>query len=196
MNTRCLGFIRVALRLGILRLSDAGVSGSAILHYEFSTNLLDSSSNALHGKVSGTPSYVAGPYGYGSALCNGKIVAWAGPPPSPRLARLFVGGQPGQSAFFSGLLDDVRLDNEALSETQIRQSLDTHPPLSIARDASRVLLTWPASADYFVLEQRTALAQDAANWRPVTASSSVASDCLRVALERILPDCFFRLRVP
>jgi hypothetical protein len=69
------------------------------------------------------------------------------------------------------------------------------PGLSVFRTNAAVIVSWPASADGFLLETASDLAPPA-TWNPVTNPVLSASGQLSVVLPAIGPGQFHRLKLP
>jgi hypothetical protein len=108
-------------------------------------------------------------------------------------ARIRVGGQANAMAYFSGCLDDLRIYDEALDESAIAALMVPPPVLSITRQASQVVISWPAAAGSFLLEGGPCLEESAA-WQPIEGTPVLANQFWRLTLESTNPACFFRLR--
>lgn len=69
-----------------------------------------------------------------------------------RLTPIRIGGQARVNAHFGGCLDDLRVYDEALSQSQIVALLTPPPVLRIVRQGDQLLVSWPTRAGDFLLE--------------------------------------------
>ena len=74
-----------------------------------------------------------------------------------RLTPMRIGGQARLNAYFSGCLDDLRVYDEALSQSQIVAIMTPPPVLRIAWQGDQLLVSWPTRAGDFLLEACTGL---------------------------------------
>ena len=116
------------------------------------------------------------------------------PVPAPlRLTPMRIGGQARLNAYFSGCLDDLRVYDEALSQSQIVAIMTPPPVLRIAWQGDQLLVSWPTRAGDFLLEACTGAPESAA-WQPVEGTTVRSYDAWQTAVDNASPACFFRLR--
>jgi hypothetical protein len=117
------------------------------------------------------------------------------PPPSQlNLGRLTV---PLYDAF-DGVLDEVRIYNRALSDSEIQQLHDYEPPrqgpsLHLSRSGGAVIIWWPTNAAGFELETSISLGTSQ-NWTHPGWPILVLGDQNVVAADASVGRRFFRLR--
>jgi hypothetical protein len=136
----------------------------------------------------GTPSSSVGQLGANSVL-TGNITA--------SIADFRVGSTPATSSDRTppAWFDDVRVHNTALSLAQlesIRQTNLLTGNLSIKFANSNLIVSWPTSAVYYVLQSTTNLFAALA-WKPVTNSVSTSNRTNQVTLNVSGQTAFFRL---
>lgn len=122
-----------------------------------------------------------------------------GPAPQPTLLSLGRLTVPAYDAF-DGVLDDVRIYNRALSDSEIQQLHDFEPPrvgpsLHIIRSGGTVIMWWPTNFPGFGLEATTSIGADQ-NWVPLNWPILVIGDQNVVAADASIGRRFFRLRKP
>jgi len=137
----------------------------------------------------GTPTSLVGQWGTNFAL-TGNIAA--------STADFRIGSTPASTldrtppAWF----DDVRVYNSALSLAQleaIRQSALLTANLSIKLANPNLIVSWPTSAVYYVLQTATNLAASTVAWKPVTNSVSNSNRTNQVTMSMAGQTAFFRL---
>jgi hypothetical protein len=119
------------------------------------------------------------------------------PTPQPtqlNLGRLTV---PDYDAF-NGALDEVRIYNRALSDSEIQQLHDYEPPhqspsLQISQSSGAVIIWWPTNASGFELETCSSFGTNQ-NWTPLNWPILVLGDQNIVAADASIGQRFFRLR--
>lgn len=137
----------------------------------------------------GTPASSVGQLGTNSALA-GNITA--------STADFRVGSTPATTSDRTppAWFDDVRVYNTALSLSQLetlRQTTLFTGNLSIKLASSNLMLSWPTSLVFYVLQSATNLAATPVAWKSVTNSISTSNRTNQVTLNMSGQTTFFRL---
>ena len=137
----------------------------------------------------GTPTSSVGQLGINSAL-TGNIAA--------STADFRIGSTPASTSDRTppAWFDDVRVHNSSLTLAQletIRQSALLTANLSIKLANPNLIVSWPTSAVYYVLQSTTNLAAITVAWKPVTNIVSTSNRTHQVTLSMSGQTAFFRL---
>ena len=137
----------------------------------------------------GTPTSSVGQWGTNFALV-GNITASA--------ADFRIGSTPASASDRTppAWFDDVRVYNSALTLAQleaIRQSALLTANLSIKLANPNLIVSWPTSAVYYVLQSATNLAATSVAWKPVTNTVTLSNRTNQVTVSVSSQTAFFRL---
>jgi len=110
-----------------------------------------------------------------------------------RLTPVRIGGQAQLNAYLSGCVDDLRVYDEALSQSQIIAIMIPPPVLQIVRQGDQLRISWPTRAGDFLLEACAGTPESAA-WQPVEGTLVRSHDAWQTTVNNASPACFFRLR--
>lgn len=99
-------------------------------------------------------------------------------------------GLEGDTTYFKGLLDRVRISNSALSADQLDSAAIPAPKLSMQFNGTSIVLTWPASFAGYTLESAETV--DATTW--AVESASVVGDQYTADISLTTATRFYRLR--
>ncbi|MBI4661981.1 MAG: hypothetical protein HY735_24430 [Verrucomicrobia bacterium] len=91
---------------------------------------------------------------------------------------------------------DVTFDNFFATDRELKLTPLVPPTLTIQHDtAGRILISWPATAVSFILEETDDLSLQA-SWQPARVSPALAGDLNRILLPASTTSKFYRLRRP
>lgn len=110
-------------------------------------------------------------------------------PSAAAVTNLLIGLE-GDTTYFKGLLDRVRISNTALTADQLDSVAIPAPKLSMQFNGTSVVLTWPASFSDYTLESAETV--NAVNW--TSESASVVGDQYTAELPLTTAARFYRLR--
>lgn len=114
-------------------------------------------------------------------------------------ASLRLNSDDNENVYFAGRIDDARIYNRALTESEIVYVFTGRPQLAMARVAANVVvLSWPLAANEWVLERTNALGVASTAWPQIPPPYQTNGVFLSATITNSPPasNQFFRLRKP